>query len=212
LKKYCTVFILLVPIILNSQTFKSYGLRTGYSLESSGWEHPDTLGNNYHNKAYISAFNVGLYGEFFAVKNLNTIVDIGYKWRQYFFQYDLGNANDVRDIRNSLSYITLSVSEKIKFDSDRWSIYAYGGLKSDYQIGKSTEKDIQNVFEDSKSFLFGATGGVGFAKRFSKFWRISFDIYFEKDLNKMYESGFGHVQNQEIGLRVGIGPYNPANK
>lgn len=206
------MLILLAPIINNSQTFKSYGLRTGYSLESSGWENPDTLGNNYHNKAYISAFNIGFYGEFLAVKNFNTVIDLGYKWRQYFFQYDLGNVNDVRDIRNSMSFVTLSVSEKIKFDSDRWSIYIYGGLKSDLQLSKSTERDIQNIFESSKSFLIGTTAGVGFAKRFSKFWRISFDVYLERDLNKMYESSSGFVRNQEIGLRIGVGPYNPANK
>lgn len=212
MRKYFIALILLAPIFIHSQTFKSYGLRTGYSIESSGWEDPDTLGNNYHNKTYITVFNLGLYGEFFAFKNFNTIVDLGYKWRQYFFQYDQGNVNDIRDIRNSFSYITLSVSEKIKFDSDRWSFYVYGGLKSDLQLSKSTEKDIQDVFDKSESLLFGTTAGIGFAKRFSKFWRISFDVYFERDFNKMYKSSSGFVRNQEIGLRIGVGPYNPANK
>jgi len=211
-KKYLAVLFLLLPLLIQSQTFKSYGIKTGHSFDASGWEHPDTLGNNYHNKAYISTFSMGLFGEFFGQKYFNGMIDLGYKWRQFFFQYDLGNPNDNRDIRNAFNYFTLAITEKVKVESGRWNVHMYAGVKTELMFSKNIERDIQNIFENSKSLLYGFTAGAGFSKRFSQFWRISFDVYFERDLTKMYESNTGFIRNQEIGVKIGVGPYNPAKK
>jgi len=184
----------------------------GLSFHDEGWSKPDTFSHYYHDKVYISTYRFGLYGEFLSTKFLSTTADLSIKYRKYFFEYDLGNINDARDVDNYSYIISLSAYEKIKYDFDRWSIYTFGGFRSDFRITKSISKDFQNVFEDSKAVLLGTTAGVGFAKRISRFWRISFDVYYDYDLTKMYESSTGYVRNSSIGLRVGFGPYNPANK
>jgi hypothetical protein len=184
----------------------------GFSLHDNGWSKPDTFGFYYHDKVYISTYHFGLYGEFLSTRFLSTMTDLSVVFKKYFFEYDLGNVNDAREVNNSSYLIRLSVYEKLKFDFDRWSIYTFGGLRSDFRLNKSIEKDFQNVFADSKSLLLGTTAGVGFGKRISRFWRISFDIYYDYDLTKMYESSNGYVRNSSIGLRIGFGPYNPANR
>ena len=212
MRKILLVLILLLPLCARSQTFKSYGLGFGLSFYDNGWSKPDTFSYYYHDKVYISTYNFGVFGEFLASRFLSTTVNVSLKYRKYFFEYDLGNISDAREVDNSFYIISLAAYEKIKYDFDRWSIYAFGGLKTDFRISKSISRDFQNVFANSESVIPGVTAGVGFAKRISRFWRISFDIYYDYDLTKMYESSTGYVRNNSIGLRIGFGPFNPANK
>jgi len=210
--KFIILLLFLSPLIINSQTFKSYGLNFGTTFHEEGWEKPDTFSYYYHDKVYISTYTIGLYGEFLAKKYVSTIVNASFRARQYFFEYDLVDISEAMEVKNTLYFATLSVTEKLKFDFDRWSIYTFGGFKADYQISKSIDKDFQNVFDGSKQFLLGTTAGIGFAKRIAKFWRVSFDLYYDYDITKMYESSNGYVRNQGFGFKIGFGPYNPANK
>ena len=141
------------------------------------------------------------------------MVDIGLKFRNYHFEYDTPpNPDDARLIDNSMYYITASVYEKIKMDFDRWSVYLYGGLKTGIRFNKSIDKDIQDIFETSKEFNAGKTAGIGFRKRIARFLSISFDIYYDRDFTKLYESNSGFIRNSEIGFKIGLGPFNPATK
>jgi hypothetical protein len=212
LKKLIVVLFLLLPLITYSQLFKSYGLQFSSSFENTGWSHPDTVSKYYHDKAYIANYNFGVYGEFLAKKYISTLVNVDLRFRFLHFEYDLGNVADAQMVHNAITYADFSVCEKLKYDKDPWSVYLFGGIKSDIEIHRNIEKDFQNVFNDSKKLLFGVTTGVGFAKRFFKFWRLSFDIYYNHDLTKMYQSGLGKVQLDEFGFKLGIGPYNPATK
>ena len=212
MRKILFVLILFLPLFAQSQTFKSYGLNFGYSFYDNGWSNPDTFSYYYHDKVYISTYQFGVYGEFLASKFYSTNVNLSFKHRKYFFEYDLGNISDPQEVDNSFSIISLSAYEKIKYDFDRWSIYVFGGLKTDFRISKSVSKDFQGVFAGSDAMIPGITAGAGFAKRISRFWRISFDVYYDYDLTKMYESSTGYVRNNSIGIKIGFGPYNPANK
>ena len=140
------------------------------------------------------------------------MVDLSLRFRKYFFEYDLVNIGDAAEVNNSMVFTTLSVYEKFRIDFDRWSFYVFGGVRADYRLSNSIEKDFQNVFIDSKSFLFGTTAGIGFAKRIARFWRLSFDVYYDYDLTKMYESSIGNVRNNGVGFKIGFGPFNPKNK
>lgn len=212
LRRIIIFIIFLIPLASNSQTFKSYGFITGYSFKENGWSKPDTFSYYYHDKAYINSITFGLFGEFFSYKYNSTFCDLTIKAREFWFEYDLGNISDAQNVKNTLWYLSLAISEKLKFDSGRWSTYLLGGVRADMMISKNIQKDFQDVFEQSKSVLFGTTVGIGFAKRFSRFLRISFDLYYNYDLTKMYKSSSGEVQLKSLGFRIGIGPFNPAEK
>lgn len=212
LRKYFFLLILLCPLFSYSQTYKSYGLKFGYSLHENGWNSPDTLGYAYHNKVYIYTAYAGAYGEFFGKKYFNTMVDAALRVRQFFFQFDRASGTQASNERTDSWYFTLAVSEKLKYDYRNWSFYVYAGLKGDVRIHNGVANDFQDVFNNSKSFIFGATSGIGFAKGISKFWRISFDIYYEPDISNTYSSTHGILRTNEIGFKVGFGPFNPANK
>lgn len=204
--------VLLLPLFTHSQTFKSYGLDFGYNLYDNGWSKPDTFSNHYHDKVYISTYHLGVYGEFLATRFLSTTVNLSLKYRKYFFEYDLGLSSGAMEIDNYFYMIGLTAYEKVKFDFDRWSLYVFGGPKVDLRISKSINKDFQNEFVNSKSVIPGITSGIGFAKRISRFWRISLDVYYDYDLTKMIETPTGYVRNNSVGLRIGFGPYNPAKR
>jgi len=155
---------------------------------------------------------MGLYGEFLNKKNFSTLVEASFRVRHYFFEYDLDTTSVPMEVKNTLYFTTLSVKEKIRFDFDRWSIYAFAGFKADYRISKSIDKDFQNVFEDSKPFLVGTTAGIGFAKQIARYWRVSFDLYYDYDLTKMIETSNGFTRNEGFGFKIGFGPFNPAKK
>ncbi len=212
MKKYFVVLFLIIPLVVNSQTYKSYGLKFGYTLNENGWNSPDTQGYAYHNKAYISTVYIGAYGEFFGKKFFNTQVDAAIRVRQYFFQYDKSIVNPPSNERTDSYMFSLAVSEKLKYDFKDWSFYVTGGLKGDVVVHNSIANDFQDVFNNSKTLLFGATTSIGFAKAISKFWRISFDIYYEPDISKTFSSSTGSVRINELGFKVGFGPFNPASK
>lgn len=213
MKKYIILLLVITPLLIHSQTFKSYGLYGGYSFDGKGWENPDTIGSYYHNKVFIKSINLGAYGEFLSKKHFSTMVDVGLKFRQYHFEYDNPpNPDDARLIDNTMYYITAAVYEKFKMDIDKWSLYLYGGINTGIRFNKSVEKDIQDIFENSKSFNAGTTAGIGFRKRIARFLSISFDLYYERDFTKMYESSSGFIRNSEIGFKIGLGPFNPASK
>jgi len=213
LKKYIILLCTLAPLLLQAQSFKSYGLTTSFTLAASGWENPDTLGNYYHNKAYINTFTLGTYGEFLNKKYYSTMIDVLFKWRRYYFQYDLTpSPSQARMINNDMYFLSLAVYEKIKYDNGRWSAYVFGGIRANIRYKNSIEYDIQRIFENSNASSAALTAGIGFRKRIEKFFSISADIYYDMDFSKMYESAGGYVRNSEIGIRIGFGPFNPANK
>jgi hypothetical protein len=200
-------------LLIYAQDFKSYGINTSYTFGAGGWENPDSLGSYYHDKVYINTFSLGFYGEFLNKKYNSTMVDVNFRWRQYFFEYDkTPNANDARLIYNDMYFISMAAYEKIKYDVDRWSVYAFGGLRANLRYKNSVEKDIQSIFFSSKSVTFAATMGIGFRKRIERFMSVSVDLYYDRDFTKMYESSTGYVRNNEFGIRIGFGPFNPAKK
>jgi len=212
LKKYLFALFLLIPLISYSQTYKSYGLKFGYTLHENGWNSPDTQGYAYHNKAYMYSAYIGAYGEFFGKKYFNTMVDAAIRVKQFFFQYDKSPVNPPANERTDSWYFTLAVSEKLKYDYENWSFYVYGGLKGDVKLHNSVANDFQDVFNNSNTFIFGATSGIGLSKGISKFWKISFDIYYEPDITNTFSSAKGIVRTNEIGFKIGVGPFNPGNK
>lgn len=211
-RKIIITLFFLLPLFTSTQTFKSYGLSIGTTLHESGWSNPDTFSYYYHDKVYISSINMGIYGEFLSFSNASTMIDLQLKVRQYFFEYDLGSPEDAKEVENNLYFITLGITEKLRVDFDRWSIYGFGGVRFDTRISSSIEKDFPDVFAESKPFLIGTTAGVGFSKRVSRFWRVSFDFFYDYDLVKMYESPNGYIRNQGFGVKVGFGPFNPKKK
>jgi len=213
LKKYIILLLIMVPLLLQSQTFKSYGLQGGYSLAGKGWEHPDSTGSYYHNKAFIQSINIGGYAEFLSKKYYSTMLDIVLKFREYHFEYDLTpNSNDARLIDNNMYILSIAAYEKLKMDFDRWSVYVFGGIRANYRFKNSIDYDILDVFTNSNEFTAGITTGIGFRKRIEKFLSISVDLYYDGDFTKMYESNYGYVRNNEFGIRIGFGPFNPATK
>jgi hypothetical protein len=212
LKRIIPVLFFLLPLIAQAQTFKSYGLNFGTTFENFGWTHPDTSYHSYHEKPHTATYFFGIFGEFFSKKYYSTKVDLAVRSRQYTFEYDVNNPNGAGEPKNTIDYLTLTVSEKLRLDINAWSFYLFGGIRGDFQFHKSIGQDFQNVFGGSKSVLFGLNTGVGIAKRFSKFWRVSFDLYYDPDILKLYNSSLGNVRNSEFGFKFGIGLYNPANK
>jgi hypothetical protein len=212
LKKYILVLILLLPGALYSQLFKSYGINFSYSLQSAGWQHPDTISISYHDKPYISRFNAGITAEFFSKKYYSTLCGLSGGVKYYYFEYDVNNPNGPQYVHNDITMLTLSVAEKLRYDLKVWSFYLYGGLKLDYQFHRSLEQDFESEFGNSSPVILGATAGIGFAKGFSKFWRITFDIYYNPDITKMINAPAGSVRNSELGFKLGLGLYNPVNR
>ena len=140
------------------------------------------------------------------------MVDVDLGFRFFHFQLDNGNINNVTAVHNQITFANISIFEKLKYDSDPWSVYLFGGVKANIEIKRSIDRDFSNIFSGSKPVIFGLTSGIGLAKRFFRFWRVSFDIYYNHDLTKMYTSNLGNIQLNEFGFKLGVGPYNPATK
>ena len=205
------ILIIFIPVITQAQIFKGVGAHLGWTIKGYGWNNPDPV----LNKLYPSGGSVdepwlGVYGEFFSKKYYSTMLEAAFRGTNFKFDYntldDHGNITGTETVVNTTNIFCFSVSEKLKYDIHSWSFYATNGLKYSFQTSKDSDVDFQNIINNLKTNSFGYIGGLGTAKAFGKF-RMSLDILYETDFNKIYSSASGYVRKSGISFRAGFGYY-----
>jgi hypothetical protein len=203
----------ILSILKNSETefrvFNEIGFKVGFTLNEYGWYHPDPFIANAYNHPDISTISVSAYGDFFKFKSFSTLLDAGFLLRGSKFEYDAvdnyGNVIGVKTASNTVYLMSLSLSEKLQYNIKSWEFYAYAGGRGNFTIGKSIEPNFQNVFNNSKTSVFGLTTGIGAGLHPGKKGIIYIELYYNPDFTRTYSSEFGYNKNEEYGIKLGVG-------
>lgn len=195
--------------MVHAQSFKGVGARLGWTIKGYGWNvNDENINKFYPGGASVDEPWLGIYGEFLSKKHYNTLVEFGYRNVSFDFDYNTldehGNKTGTETIKNYAGYVSLALSEKIKYDINSWSFYALNGLKIGFETEENMDMDFKNTLSNLKKTTFGYIGGVGSSKSFNHFL-ISLDFLFETDFNKVYNSPTGYIRKSGFGFRVGLG-------
>lgn len=186
-----------------------FGFKLGFTTNEYGWSHPDPFLTKAYRQPSNSTASFSTNGDFFKFNLFSTLLDIGFLWRKYNFEYDAvdsyGNIIDVKTTDNSVFLISISLCEKIEYSIKSWGFYAYAGPRGDFKIGKSIKPNFQNVFDNLKHSNFGLTTGMGIDYGPGRKFIFSLEFYYDPDFTKTFTSDSGFIKNSEFGIKLGVG-------
>jgi len=209
--KALLLILLFISIPLKAQKYEYVGVKFGYSPHVSGWDgNPFNINlyyNHLHEPPKINNLFFGFNFEISRSKFYSTLFELDYKFRNYKFDADkfneFGQFTGTSSTSGDISYLSLSASEKLRYDAGKFSFYAFAGLRTDIFLIKSGYMSLLKQIADMNSFMFGLNSGMGIA--YGKKHRFSLEFYFLPDFTKHYSSSAGDIRYIDYGFIFGYG-------
>jgi hypothetical protein len=207
------IILLLFPISANAQSYDGGGIKLGFSPHGYGW-HGNPFNTNFyyshlHDPPKINNFFVGLFFEFSKSKLFSTFGELDIKGRDYEFSSDdynsSGQFTGTSSTSATVTYLSLSICEKIRYDIGKFSFYCYAGPRIDLYMIKNGYMSLLKQHFDLNNFQFGLNSGFGIS--FGKKHRVLLECYFIPDLTKHYSSATGDIVYKEYGFTIGYGAF-----
>lgn len=196
---------------LKLQIFKSIGIKLSRSVNEYGWQHPFPLiTNNFkHPGMYTASF--GGYIEGLSTKYFSTVIELAYRGRSIYFDYNLydGNGNVISTNETSYGYniTSFGISEKLKYSikagTHELDIYGFAGLRYELVRAKDLDEKLYYYMSGHRENNSGYITGLGFS--YGKKFRFSADVYYLRDFSDFFSTPNGSYKNHEVGLTIGLG-------
>jgi hypothetical protein len=195
----------------NLQVFKSIGVKISRSLNQYGWQHPFPLitKNFKHPGMYTASF--GGYIEGLSTKYFSTVIELAYRGRSVYFDYNLydGNGNVISTNETSYGYniTSFGISEKLKYSikagTHELDFYCFAGLRYEQVNAKNLDEKLYFYMSTHRKSNSGYITGLGFSV--GKKFRFSTEVYYLQDFYDFFSTEDGKYKNHEVGLSIGFG-------
>ncbi|MCD4820410.1 MAG: PorT family protein [Candidatus Cloacimonetes bacterium] len=206
MKKIVLLILLFIGFIfLNARFINSFGVKGGLVVSNQDFDYK-YVNSDMQN---LTRFDIGLFLELLRNSNLNILAEFHYVQKGMIYEInnydDNGNYLGMLELKNHAEYITLQIFGKFAYNLKKSSPYIIMGPRIDFLTGYYCENNLfDSVYEDFKSFDFGATFGIGFEFRYYKSQAFLFEMRFSPSFTNSYETESLTVKNNSFEFLTGI--------
>ena len=192
-----------LPIIINAQNIKSYGLHLGVNFSKHDYKGFLILEDNLKRRI---GFTGGLYVEWLNSSIFTIVTQIEYLQRgegNQITKTDInGNPAGTVTTNSRLDYLSFPVFGKITIPIQTKSIYTMTGIHYDILLGHS--EFMENIYSKLSTKVIGGIIGIGFSPNFKVFVKPSIEICYVFDFTDSYKPGGYELRNNAIECSMKI--------
>ena len=195
---------------INAQSINDYGIKVGLAISNLEWKYNtypgDELELYWDNELGVTA---RIYADFFDYSFFNLNCELSYTQKGTKYKIPItttaqpDGTGEYINVNNKLSYLSIAVMGKFKYDCNSFTPYILLGPQYNYLLNKQIEKGFEIVYDKFSKSNLGITLGIGTEINLTAV-TLSVEYRYERDLTNNYESSTIYIRNYSHNILVGI--------
>ena len=154
-----------------------------------------------------AGLGAGVFGEWFRGTAFSLVTEVNYLQKgsadeQVWTDND-GTRLGTLHLRSRVSYLSLPVLAKLRYEAGRFAPYALVGPRMDVHLSHETDA-LGAVYDDLERTVFGIDFGIGTEYSLSQRWSVLLEGRYSHDLTDAFTSATAHMKNRSFQAQGGV--------